>query len=563
MGDMSKAAERRKAPLQTPSHYDTNAIRDISGALNALLADTFALYLKTKNFHWHMSGPHFRDYHLLLDEQGDQIFAMTDPLAERVRKIGGTTLRSIGDIARLQRVEDNDADYRDAAGHAGGAARRQQGSRRPPARGARPVRRARGRRHREPDRELDRRDRAAGVVPVRSDARPERLALRSSTVVIDLTRRWPKPPPRFSPRAFRAVAKENPMSLTQTDTQVGKTALAEASPRPHRHAHHARRARRLGHRRRRLGRRLGEPGRQAVDRRDPPRGRARRQLDRHRRHLWSRPFRGDRARGAEGDPLAAAARSYSPSAGSSGTRTIAWRCRSKSARRRASAASSRPRCKRLGLERIDLYQMHWPARDGTPIEEYWRTLLDLKAEGKVRAVGLSNHNVAQLEAAEKVGHVDTLQPPFSAIRREFAGAELPWCLAHDTGVIVYSPMQAGLLTGAFTAERAKALPADDWRSRNAEFTGDKLKRNLELAETMQGRRQAAWHERPLPRQSPGRLPGPASAAPSSAPATPPKSMAGSTRQRCTCARPTSMRSPMTIERTGAGSGPPLPVEMAR
>ena len=111
MGDMSKAAERRKAPLQTPSVYDTNAIRDLSAALTALLADTFAIYLKTKNFHWHMSGPHFRDYHLMLDEQGDQIFAMTDPLAERVRKIGGTTLRSIGQISRLQRVEDNDADY--------------------------------------------------------------------------------------------------------------------------------------------------------------------------------------------------------------------------------------------------------------------------------------------------------------------------------------------------------------------------------------------------------------------------------------------------------------------
>ena len=111
MGDMTKAAERRKAPLATPSIYPSNAIRDLSGALKALLADTFALYLKTKNFHWHMSGPHFRDYHLLLDEQGDQLFAMTDPMAERVRKIGGTTLHSIGEIARLQRVEDNDAPY--------------------------------------------------------------------------------------------------------------------------------------------------------------------------------------------------------------------------------------------------------------------------------------------------------------------------------------------------------------------------------------------------------------------------------------------------------------------
>ena len=113
MGDLSKAAERRKAPLQTPSHYDTNAIRDISGALNALLADTFALYLKTKNFHWHVSGPHFRDYHLLLDEQADQIFATTDVIAERVRKIGASTLHSIGDISRHQRIADNDAPYVD------------------------------------------------------------------------------------------------------------------------------------------------------------------------------------------------------------------------------------------------------------------------------------------------------------------------------------------------------------------------------------------------------------------------------------------------------------------
>ena len=105
------AKTRRKAPLATPSTLGTKAVQEISGALNALLADCFALYLKTKNFHWHVSGPHFRDYHLMLDEQGEQIFAMTDPLAERVRKLGGTTLRSIGHIARLQRVADNDADF--------------------------------------------------------------------------------------------------------------------------------------------------------------------------------------------------------------------------------------------------------------------------------------------------------------------------------------------------------------------------------------------------------------------------------------------------------------------
>jgi starvation-inducible DNA-binding protein len=102
---------RQTAPLNTPSDLDPEAVKDITGALNALLADVFALYLKTKNFHWHMSGPHFRDYHLLLDDHGDQIFAMTDDIAERVRKIGGTTIRSIGHIARLQRVADNDAEY--------------------------------------------------------------------------------------------------------------------------------------------------------------------------------------------------------------------------------------------------------------------------------------------------------------------------------------------------------------------------------------------------------------------------------------------------------------------
>jgi starvation-inducible DNA-binding protein len=105
------AKARRKAALDTPTDLKSNAVRDISGALNILLADMFALYLKTKNFHWHVSGPHFRDYHLLLDEQADQIFATTDDIAERVRKIGGTTLRSIGHIGRLQRILDNDADF--------------------------------------------------------------------------------------------------------------------------------------------------------------------------------------------------------------------------------------------------------------------------------------------------------------------------------------------------------------------------------------------------------------------------------------------------------------------
>ena len=101
----------RQRPLATPSQLGSEAIRNTTGALNALLADVFALYIKTKNFHWHVSGPNFRDYHLLLDEQGSQIFAMTDDIAERVRKTGGTTIRSIGHVARLQRLSDNDADY--------------------------------------------------------------------------------------------------------------------------------------------------------------------------------------------------------------------------------------------------------------------------------------------------------------------------------------------------------------------------------------------------------------------------------------------------------------------
>src|SRR5881628_757920 len=107
----SELLHRREAPLETRTDLTQSATRDIAGAMNAILADVFALYLKTKNCHWHMSGPHFRDYHLLLDEHADQLFAMNDPIAERVRKIGGLTLHSIGQISRTQRVLDNDAEY--------------------------------------------------------------------------------------------------------------------------------------------------------------------------------------------------------------------------------------------------------------------------------------------------------------------------------------------------------------------------------------------------------------------------------------------------------------------
>ena len=156
-------------------------------------------------------------------------------------------------------------------------------------------------------------------------------------------------------------------------------------------------------------------------------------------------------------------------------------------RRAGARGSIRSECeaslRRLDVERIDLYQMHWPAED-VKLDEYWQALLNLKREGKIRAAGLSNHSTAQLEVAEAIGHVDTLQPPFSAIKRSVAESELPWCAAHDTGVIVYSPMQAGLLTGAFSEARAASLPENDWRSRNSDFTGDGLRRNLQLTEAL-------------------------------------------------------------------------------
>ena len=162
---------------------------------------------------------------------------------------------------------------------------------------------------------------------------------------------------------------------------------------------------------------------------------------------------------------------------------LIWDPSDRSERARRSGAEIRREVedslRRLGVERIDLYQMHWPAEDGTPLEEYWQTLLDLKADGKIRAAGLSNHDVSRLNMADKVGHVDSLQPPFSAIHRS-AAAEIEWSASHDTGVIVYSPMQAGLLTGAFSRERVEGLPEDDWRKRHPDFTTN-LDANLALA----------------------------------------------------------------------------------
>lgn len=167
--------------------------------------------------------------------------------------------------------------------------------------------------------------------------------------------------------------------------------------------------------------------------------------------------------------------------------------RYKPARRVGAPASLREEVEeslsRLKVERIDLYQLHWPAEDGTPLEAYWSTLLELKAEGKIRAAALCNHSTAQLEEASRIGPVDSLQPPFSAIRRT-AASEIAWCAGHSTGVVVYSPMQAGLLTGSFSPERVAGLHQDDWRARNPEFQGDRLARNLALADALRPIAQA-------------------------------------------------------------------------
>lgn len=136
--------------------------------------------------------------------------------------------------------------------------------------------------------------------------------------------------------------------------------------------------------------------------------------------------------------------------------------------------------RRLGVERIDLYQFHWPDETGTAVEDSWAEMARLVEEGKVRAAGVSNFDVSLLERCESVRHVDSLQPPFSLIRRRVADAEIPWCARHETGVIVYSPMQSGLLTDRFTAERVRAFPEDDWRRRSPDFLPPKLGRNLAL-----------------------------------------------------------------------------------
>ena len=161
--------------------------------------------------------------------------------------------------------------------------------------------------------------------------------------------------------------------------------------------------------------------------------------------------------------------------------------RRQSSRRVGEAASLRREVeaslRRLGTDRIDVYFIHWPSEDGTQIEDYWQTLLELKAEGKLRAIGLSNHNTQLVERAEKLGHVDVVQPQFSAISTAAGQELLPWAAANGTGAVVYSPMGSGLLTGRFSAERVAALAEDDWRGRSPAFTTD-LQANLAIADSM-------------------------------------------------------------------------------
>ena len=169
---------------------------------------------------------------------------------------------------------------------------------------------------------------------------------------------------------------------------------------------------------------------------------------------------------------------------------LVWdeRDRMKEARRVLRPDSIRKECeaslRRLGVERIDLYQFHRPDETGTPVEDSWHAMVRLVEEGKVRAAGLSNFDVPLLERCEAIRHVDSLQPPFSMIRRDAAASEIPWCAEHDTGLIVYSPMQTGLLTDSFTAARVAAMAQDDWRRRGPEFQEPNLSRNLALRDAL-------------------------------------------------------------------------------
>ena len=156
--------------------------------------------------------------------------------------------------------------------------------------------------------------------------------------------------------------------------------------------------------------------------------------------------------------------------------------------RDSSPARVREECeaslRRLGVEAIDLYQFHWADQTGTPLADSWGEMARLQQAGKVRFIGVSNYDVALLAGCEALRHVQSLQPPFSMIRRDVAASEIPWCQTHGSGVIVYSPMQSGLLTDGFSAERMSAMPEDDWRKRGPHFQEPNLGRNLALRDAL-------------------------------------------------------------------------------
>ena len=235
------------------------------------------------------------------------------------------------------------------------------------------------------------------------------------------------------------------------------------------------------------GRWAGAAGRCRFHRRDPAGGGPGHQLDRYSGGLRPGPFRRDRAPRAGADGAVRAplrVHQVRPDWSDAQPQATPRRTGAPASIRREVEDSLR----RLGVERIDLYQMHWPAGDGTSLDGYWETLLALKREGKVGAVGLSNHNLAQLQDAEALGHVDSLQPPFSAIQRSAAADLIPWCEAHGTGVIVYSPMQSGLLSGGFSEARAASCPP---------MTGVRA-----MPSSGRPRCNAIWHWRRLSGRSP-------------------------------------------------------------
>jgi len=169
---------------------------------------------------------------------------------------------------------------------------------------------------------------------------------------------------------------------------------------------------------------------------------------------------------------------------------LVWdeRDRTAAPQRSLKPASIRRECeaslRRLGVERIDLYQFHWPDEAGTPIEDSWNAMVGLMGEGKVRAIGVSNFDVSLIKRCEAIHHVSSLQPPFSLIHRDAAAREIPWCAANRTGVICYSPMQSGILTETFSAARVASMAADDWRLRSAEFQSPSLERNIALRDAL-------------------------------------------------------------------------------